>query len=287
MTDVLERLHRKIDAGLGAIKPPPASLQFDHVAHASLQPVVNALAMNGLAIVRNYVPRDEALDLGRAVHAGIADYLGEVNREQSVEHPTFAVNYALGRFKTFPDMVACPKPIFNMRHGRTSGAPDGGFVDVFKPELLVPQLALYKAELEGGLPLRVIQHFASLKYRASAFNLYVNDGVMNPRTYHIDADLHQVKAFVYLTDVLRLEDGPYCYVPGSHQETQIKHVNRLYNAEAGRPWTDMSLMDPATAVACLAPAGTLILSMQSGLHRGYPQGPEARRLMLVELFEPG
>ncbi|MBL8644120.1 MAG: hypothetical protein JNK21_09305, partial [Rhodospirillaceae bacterium] len=164
---------------------------------------------------------------------------------------------------------------------------DAGFIDLFKPEVFCPALAPVRDRILGGLPAQVAAAFVALKYKPVAFNLYINEGVVNPREFHIDSEVHHIKAFVYLTDVLALEDGPYCYVPGSHQERQIKAVNKLYNAAAGRAWTDMSLVDPALGVACLAPAGTLILSLQSGLHRGYPQSHTARRLMLVELFEPG
>lgn len=284
MSDILARLQTKIDADLAAIKPPPSALLFDGT---NIQAIVNALAMQGIALVRDFVPQAEARALGQSIKAKLAPALARVAEEKNQDCGDYIVNFQLGQFKTFPDMVAAPKPVFNMRHGRASVAADAGFVDIFKAETLLPELNEYRVLLENGLPAQVTRQFQALKYRPTSFNLYVNDGVVSPRAFHIDADIHQIKAFLYLTDVLRLEDGPYCYIPGSHQEQQIKHINRLYNAVAGRPWTDMSLADPAAGIACLAPAGTLILSMQSGLHRGYPQTPDASRLMLVELFEPG
>lgn len=287
MNDPFSVLQGKIGDALKNLKPPPAALVLDAAQSLNPQSVVNALAMQGLAVVRNAVPQKEMTAIAAQVESQLSLHMERVNREQSKDYGDIVVNFELGQFKNFPAMAACPKPLFNMRHGRNSGVADAGFIDLFRPDVLFPELAPYRAMLESGLPAQVASRFAALKYSPTSCNLYINKGVSNPRKFHIDAELHQIKAFLYLTDVLALDDGPYCYVPGSHQETQIKNLNKLYNAAAGRPWTDMSLVDPSSAVACLAPAGTLILSMQSGLHCGYPQSPTGKRLMLVELFEPG
>ncbi len=280
MSDIFTQLMRE---RLGHIQTAPSSIVFDNV---NVPTIVSALGLQGIALVRDFIPHTEALKLGQIV----SDYLEKINpyiaAEKTDECDDFIVNFDLQRFAKFPDIIGCPKPVINIRHGRGTNAPDAGFVDLFKPDTLIPALKPVHSILDAGLPMNVLSHFPSLRYTPTSFSLYINEGVTNPRDFHIDDDIHHVKAFVYLTDVLTLNDGPYCYVPGSHQEKQIKAINKLYNTAASRPRTDMSLVDPASAIACLAPAGTLILSMQSGLHRGYPQTRTARRLMLTQLFEP-
>jgi hypothetical protein len=285
MSDAFSQLTANLRAGLKHIQSPPSTVVFD-AQRLNVPGLVSALSLQGIALVHNFVPHAQAVRTGQIV----SDYLQQIRSfiadQKTNESDAFIVNFELQRFATFPDIANCPKPVINIRHGQNSGAADAGFVDVFKADALIPDLKPLRKILVAGLPMDVLSHFPSLRHTASSFNLYINEGVTNPRDFHIDDEVHHVKAFVYLTDVLMLKDGPYCYVPGSHQENQIKALNKLYNAVAGRPRTDMSLVDPASAIACLAPAGTLILSFQSGLHRGYPQAPNARRLMLTQLFEP-
>ncbi|MBL8629612.1 MAG: hypothetical protein JNM81_08295 [Rhodospirillaceae bacterium] len=287
MSDVFAQFTNTLRNGLVAIPSAPDHVVFENGPNLNIPAAVSTLALQGIVLVRDFIAHSEALRLATEVNGVLAAVSDMLNAEQTIETDTFAVNFELERFKTFPLIAAHHKPVFNIRHGRTSGAPEAGFVDLFKPDVLIPALAPYRAALETGLPAQILTHFPSQRYRPTSLNLYINDSVTHQRDFHIDDESHQVKAFVYLTDVLTREDGPYCYIPGSHQEKHIKALNKVYNTAAGRPRTDMSLADPATAIACLAPAGTLILSIQSGLHRGLDQVPGARRLMLTELFEPG
>lgn len=284
--DSLGQLAAAMQANLAAIQRVPDQLIFDGAQAPDPQLIANMLAMQGIAIVRGFVKAPEITALRGAVAPVIAQHLDRVFRDETKEYDDFIVNFELQRFKTFPDLQNCPKPIFNLRNGKNATVRDAGFVDLFKPDTLYPALKPYCDALGQALPMRVAEKFQSLRYKATACNLYINYGVANTRDFHIDADIHQMKAFLYLTDVTTLGDGPYCYFPGSHQEHQIKALNRLYNRTIGKPSTDMSLCDPAGAIACLAPAGTLILSLQSGLHRGYPQKADSKRLMLTQLFEP-
>ena len=46
-------------------------------------------------------------------------------------------------------------------------------------------------------------------------------------------------------------------------------------------------MDPklAAAIALFAKAGEMVLSLQRGAHCGHPQHPNARRAVLVKMFQ--
>jgi hypothetical protein len=286
MNDAFRRFEAKLQGSLAAIKQPADALVFDYGAALSPQAVMNALAVGGIAMVRGFIPQRDVQALRTAVDRVWTTAAADVHRNVSAEYADYIVNYELRLLKNFPAIAACPKPVFNLRHGKNAGVPEAGIVDLFKPDVLIPELAPWRKTLETGFVREVLALFRGFNYAPTSFNLYINEGVVLQRDFHIDADQHHIKAFVYLTDVLRLEDGPYCYVPGTHQDTHLKALNKMFNSAADRPVNDMSLVDASHAIACLAPAGTLILSFQSGFHRGLSQTPDARRLMLVELFEP-
>ena len=83
-----------------------------------------------------------------------------------------------------------------------------------------------------------------------------------------------LKFFIYLTDVLTEDYGPYCYIPGTHNET---HNRRLLDNIKPSTWdiTDLN------TTKFLAKKGTLIVSFQHGIHRGWPQSENHRRVMFV------
>jgi len=85
-------------------------------------------------------------------------------------------------------------------------------------------------------------------YSLNAFTTYPIDGPLNPdiQEWHRDRDDSRFLAlFVYLTDVLHLEDGAHQFQGGTHE-----------GAESGKVFT------------ILGPAGTAFLADTRGLHRG-------------------
>ena len=75
--------------------------------------------------------------------------------------------------------------------------------------------------------------------------------------------------FLYLTDVLTKDYGPYCYLPGSHKSSwDIKEIERYPHNE-----------NQLTKI--LANKGTLIGSFQHGFHRGLPQEKGKKRVVFV------
>ena len=107
-------------------------------------------------------------------------------------------------------------------------------------------------------------------------NLYINRSITKTRGFHIDSNYRSIKGFVYLTDVNRLEDGPYCYVKGTHVDTLFKKVNNSVIGLKEAPFVDQLNIVPV-----LGKKGTLILSDQSGIHRGIPQKKGSTRELLV------
>ena len=107
-------------------------------------------------------------------------------------------------------------------------------------------------------------------------NLYINHSITKTRGFHIDSNYRSIKGFVYLSDVNSLEDGPYCYVRGTHIDTLFKKVNNSVIGLKEAPF-----VNPLKIVPVLGKKGTLILSDQSGIHRGIPQKQGSVRELLV------
>lgn len=178
-------------------------------------------------------------------------------------------------------MAKSPIPVVSIRSG-----VDAGMADIFHAEKLFPSLgdavkdAMHSIDIESLLKKVTGKHF-----RFSNFNLYVNDSVMSTRGWHVDSyGGKQFKAFMYLTDVEELSSGPYCYVVDSPSELGFEEANRRYAAYTDLKPTDITLFRKSKALALLGRQGQIVISNQSGAHRGYPQKDGAFRCVAALNF---
>lgn len=248
------------------------------------------LVRDGFVVIRNFIERSVALTEAGRIAVDLNRYLPQIREFTTQEYPEVLIHCRAERFGHYREIAASPKPVFNIRNSWGEDAPDAGLVDLFHPGKVFTNLQPLVDTLATGYSATVLSHVHKVAggppYTPRHSNLYINMGVTGTRGFHFDSHTPHVKAFLYLTDVLRMEDGPYCYVPGSHRENLIKTLNRRYNTLVGHRPTDMFLTDPADGVAFIAPAGTLILTVQTGIHRGYPQGENGWRLALIQVFSP-
>ena len=101
----------------------------------------------------------------------------------------------------------------------------------------------------------------------------------------MDDSNHSVKCFLYLSDVLDMNDGPYCYVAESHllDNSPLFSADLLLSSVKDVP-SDRALLEQGKMVVVLGRAGSLIISDQSGAHRGIPQGNGRERILLMLRF---
>ena len=111
-------------------------------------------------------------------------------------------------------------------------------------------------------------------------NFYINSNITKTRGFHADSFSPQLKAFVYLTDCLSLDDGPYTYVRRSHTDGPYRRLNQDLCVNLPNK-TETPLLDRDRIVPVLGKKGTLVISDQSGFHRGYPQSPGHKRVISV------
>lgn len=172
-----------------------------------------------------------------------------------------------------------------VRQSHDGRAPyDTGMIEIVDADSEVTELADIDVERIREAISIVEGEAAKLEH----VGVYVNEGVTNTRDYHCDGvDNGHYKAFLYLTDVGD-HHGPYSYLRSSHRPSLARYINIFANVARRRPLTDMrTLSSASTSASCFigtADSGTLLVSNQRGFHRGMPQSPEHRRVLVVWKF---
>jgi ectoine hydroxylase-related dioxygenase (phytanoyl-CoA dioxygenase family) len=118
--------------------------------------------------------------------------------------------------------------------------------------------------------LRIVCGYLGMLARISAMDLWYSVASTGPemlsQRWHRDPeDRALVKTFLYLRDC-REENGPFCYVVGSHNAGPFRHkVGRDNYPEEG---VVDRMFPPERRKACSAKAGTLIFCDTTGFHKG-------------------
>jgi hypothetical protein len=180
------------------------------------------------------------------------------------------------------DMSSASRTIVNRR----SGKDDDGMLDIFNMDETIPEVGDIKND---DYISRMINGAGSKEHRPENINVYYNRSVTGTRGYHFDSYNSQYKAFVYLTDVPDESYGPYSYIKGSHRKSYPRRrFEGLINKTRGNnPTAAISMFyDDDDIVTFTAPKGTLIISDQTGYHRGMPQEGGRERMLVSNSYTP-
>lgn len=158
--------------------------------------------------------------------------------------------------------------------------------------------AMLKRKDLGGLMRYVGSFDQEPLYYIQTILSHVKDAAPDPQTnFHADTFHPSLKAWFFLTDVAE-DEGPFCYVPGSHLMTQERlqwehdmsigaasHSDR-YSARGSFRASpeDMARMRLAKPVAFAVPANTLVVGDTVGFHA---RGLSARPSRRVEIWAYG
>lgn len=241
------------------------------------------LRRHGVVVLQDFVApalADAALREAEAVATRIAEASDCSDPHGEVDGLPWQVGGSL--FCDHTAVLMHKQPIANMR-SRDRATPNGGVIDIF----FIEQVARARGWLALDTCCTGMQKVAALvaavsDARPAQINLLHNNSVTSTRGLHVDNLNGSYKAFLYLGDV-RAEDGPYAYVPGSHRRTDLLRREARLNSLLGHTETDSHAFD-GMALSFPARKGTLIVSCQSGVHRGMPQKPGASRSVLVANF---
>lgn len=185
------------------------------------------------------------------------------------------------RFAGHRAILAQGRPLANLK-SRDRATENGGIVDFFFLDKAAREngwhaLSACCRRLQSGPVAEIIAAVSRAAPRQ--VNMLRNESVTRTRGLHIDNLKGNYKAFLYLGDVAK-EDGPYAYVPGSHRRPDLLKREARLNGLKGLPETNSYAFE-SYEIAMPAKKGTLIISCQSGVHRGLPQRLGASRTVLV------
>jgi len=228
------------------LKAQKINWQCDH--HDARQ-----LAKDGIVTIPGFVSSETANEYRELIHQLIGRMQGDAEGREYIDGAM-----CIDRGKRF-------KSDFNM-------------IDIFDIEKALPELSYLK---QSAHMLNVVREVSGQELKVENLNVYVNRGI-KPRVLHIDSFTStQYKAFIYLTDVDTLADGPYMYVKGSHLCSDKKILSYIENYENDNYATDMRAFSYDDATPCFGKKGTLIISDQSGVHGAHPQPESAERVLLM------
>lgn len=232
------------------------------------------LAREGVVVILDFLG-GEALDAAARSVSDLKAELPHATESANHETETLLIQSAERVVTGYGGLSKHPKAVANVRRGA-----DAGMIDVFNfDKISLERQAALRAPFENPLLLELLSDDDG-DLRPANLNLYLNRDITHTRGFHADSFDRTVKGLCYVSDVSSLSFGPYCYVRRTHVDGPWRRANQKI-AELTKASTEAPFVDPAMILPCVAPKGAIILSDQSGVHRGLPQDPGHERQVLV------
>ena len=245
-----------------------------------------ALRRHGIICLRGAGSNQDLTSIRHEIHNLLESIQSnDLRKLQEVAYLNLPNNRVLKGYNNFRD---ADRAVINYRVKRPDGrtGSDAGMIDIFHPERLSFNL---EERVKNCLHEHFIQRLllvSSLnRLRVKCRNLYLNQGVQDTRGFHCDGRSLKFKSFVYISDVNKLNDGPYCYVKGSHRRRRLWRNNSTFNKENQLDPFEFSQLQDSQAISVFAQAGDMVISSQKGAHCGHPQHAEAKRAVLVNMYQ--
>lgn len=249
---------------------------FDNLEN--VKEVSACLDRTGIVIIPNFISNEIFSDIERVIsdlnERMQCFFSSGKNLEESEE---LLIQKGVAKLSGYDQLSNYDKAVAQVRLGKVG--QDRGMIDIFNVDLAYPSLNKLRRVYEASNILRVI---SGGNKRASCKNLnfYLNEGVTETRGFHADSYFPQLKAFIYLTDCISLDDGPYTYVQESHKDSKYRRFNVALSSVLPNR-TEAPFVEKEKIIPVMAKKGALVISDQSGFHRGFPQNKGHRRAVAV------
>ncbi|WP_417439200.1 phytanoyl-CoA dioxygenase family protein [Idiomarina sp.] len=234
------------------------------------------LDSSGIVIIENFLSSEQISIVNNTVTSLLGGIEKFINSNVKVlEEGNVLYQMSNEKLKSYSELANYEKTVVSVREGQ-----DKGMVDVFNADYAFKELRNeLRACYEDSSILSII-YSGMTELNFKNLNFYINNEVSSTRGFHVDSFTKQLKAFIYLTDCLSLDDGPYTYVEGSHRYTPYRSANKAISANLPNK-TECPLIDHQKIIPVLGKAGSLVISDQSGFHRGFPQSEGHNRVVSV------
>lgn len=280
MTDIVKINNETVDYIRGLsfldIKERCSEITFDNLD--DVEKVSACLDKTGIVIIPDFITKEVFSDVERVIN--------DLNERMQCffssgkkleESEKMLIQKGVAKLSGYDQLSSYGKAVAQVRLGKVG--QDRGMIDIFNVDLAYPSLKKLRKIYEDSNLLRVVaieDKFASCKN----LNFYLNEGVTETRGFHADSYRPQLKAFIYLTDCISLEDGPYTYVQESHKDSKYRRFNIDVSSVLPNR-TEAPFVEKEKIIPVMAKKGALVISDQSGFHRGFPQNKGHRRAVAV------
>jgi hypothetical protein len=251
----------------------------------TLEESVESLATHGLVIVDKYVGGksvDRITDQIQPMLEKIRQQSAELKPgDELLEYDNYLISFGGRKYdEMYRYSQRTGKSIVSIR-----SRADRGMIDIFCIDKMFPDLVADFSPIQESWINEAASKASRSAFHPTNLNLYYNNSVTETRGFHVD-NWHgnQLKAFVYLTDVVDDSDGPHLYVRGSHRNKMMANLNRAMNLISSRKHTDCPIIARNKLTKVIGKKGTMFASFQNGMHRGGPQEIGHERIVLVQNY---
>ena len=239
-----------------------------------------ALKENGIVIIPDLIPENLINKLSQDINEIKKKIRLFISTGESFkEEKNVLFQQKESKIKGYSLLASHHKTVVNVRCDQ-----DAGMIDIFNIDKWYSTFGDILLPFYKHKNINEIIHDQNKPLKIKNLNLYLNEGVIKTRGFHVDAYYKQLKGFIYLDDCLELNSGPYTYVKKSHLNSPYRNINKKISAGLSKE-TETPIILRQNIVPALAKKGTLIISDQSGSHRGFPQTPEYCRAVAVMKFD--
>lgn len=177
-----------------------------------------------------------------------------------------------------------------IRHNRVrQTSTDTGVSRIYHVNRLLTELNSHKLDPAIGW---LVSSYADRTMHSKNLWYQYNLPEQDTRGFHADlfALRSQVKSILYLQDTT-MEDGPFCYIKGSHRDIELLRA-KFYSTNPPGQDTSYTSEDVAHLIHMItpveAPAGSLLLADVGAPHRGLPQQSRSRSILMQYFMDtPG
>lgn len=254
-----------------------AEISLDLADENLYSEAVNRVEQDGIFIIPNYLDTELTDKLCKIIEVYSTKYFLKLESSEIYEDSIALIQNKNKKLKGYSLLANYSKAVIDIRSGA-----DEGMIDIFNVDKLIQDksgLNILNDIIQDQF-LQDLLRSLPQKLKISNINSYVNNGITSTRGFHVDSYSTQIKIFIYLTDVLVFDNGPYTFVKNTHLDTPYRRINRNLSKNL-KAKTEAPVVPFANIYPILAPKGSLVVSDQSGFHRGFPQTNDGNRRVLT------